>query len=172
MIVALGGLGLAVLVAWQVVVVAAAAYALLLTRRETVSRAAALLAAAMLAAGLALYPLQFARAAKGARDGHRIGAHAAELAGGAGRGFPVAGVDRAKPVIPEDATYYLDVARRRGGSAMVFWSRGWLLPRIEVTKPEEADWILSWRRDPHDLGVSLGDVREVGPGMTVARVER
>jgi len=172
MIVALGGFGLAVLLAWQVIVVAAAACAWRLTRRETGSRASAVLAAGMLAAGLALFPLQLARAARGVRDGARIGDRAAELYGGEGRGFSVQGVDRAKAAIPPGATYYLNVAFAPGGSALRFWARGWLLPRIAVTTPAAADWILSWRRDAHQLGVPLASVRTVGPGLTVARVRR
>jgi hypothetical protein len=172
MIVALGGLGLAVLVAWQVVVVAAAAYALVLARRETDSRAAALLAAGMLAAGLVLYPLQLGRAAKGARDGHRIGDYAAERYGAAGRGFSVKGVDRAKALIPAGATYYLDVEPRFGGPAFGFWARGWLLPRIAVSKPGDADWILAFYRDPDVLGVPVRDARGLAPGIKVAEVSR
>lgn len=172
MIVALGGFTLAVLLAWQVVVVAAALLVWRLARQEHGSRAFALLAAAILAAGLATFPLQLARAAKGARDAKRIGPQAAELFGGAGRSFSVNAVERAAKAIPADATYYLDVAPREGGSAMRFWTRGRLLPRIAVDSPEQADWILSWREDPRRLGLPLGEVRNVGPKTWVARVQR
>ncbi|MEO8289672.1 MAG: hypothetical protein ABI649_01590 [Gaiellaceae bacterium] len=172
MIVALGGFALAVLLAWQVVVVGAALLVWRLARREAPSRAFAFLAAAILAAGLATFPLQLARAAKGARDARRIGPRAAELFGGAGRSFSVNSVERARQAIPPDATYFLDVAPRQGGSAMRFWTRGWLLPRIAVDSPEEADWIVSWREDPRRLGIPLAEVRMVGPRTWVARVQR
>jgi hypothetical protein len=172
MIVAIGGFALAVLLAWQVVVAAVAVFVWRLARREGGSRALAVLAAAILAAGLATFPLQLGRAAQGARDAKRIGARTAELYGGLGRRFSVRSVERAKSVIPPGATYYLDIAPRRGGSAMRFWARGRLLPRIDVDSPEEAGWILAWREDPRALGVELAEVRRVGPETWVARVRR
>jgi hypothetical protein len=172
MIVALGGFGLVVLLAWQVVVVAGAFLVWRLARGEAESWAFAFLVAAILAAGLSTFPLQLARAADGARDARRIGPRAAELYGGARRGFSVEAVDRAKSVIPPDATYFLDIASRKGGSAMRFWTRGWLLPRVAVDSPEKADWIISWRDDPRRLGIPLAEVRNVGPKTWVARVKR
>ena len=172
MIVAYGGFALAILLAWQVVVIAAAYAAWRLVRREPGSTAYAALATAILVAGLCTFPLQLGRALKGARDAKRIGPRTAELYGGLGRSFSVNSVERAREAIPPDATYYLDVAPRQGGSAMRFWARGRLLPRIAVTSPEEAEWVVAWREDPRELGVPLAEVRNVGPQTWVAKVER
>jgi hypothetical protein len=172
MIVALGGFGLVVLLAWQIVVVAGAFLVWHLARREAESRAFALLTVAILAAGLTTFPLQLARAADGARDARRLGPRAAELFGGERRAFSVEAVDRAKTAIPPHATYFLDIAPRKGGSAMRFWTRGWLLPRVAVDSPDEAEWIVSWRDDPRRLGIPLAEVRKVGTKTWVARVDR
>jgi hypothetical protein len=141
-------------------------------RRELGSVPAALLAAGALAAGLAVLPLQTARALDDAYDAKAFSRYAAERYGAAGRGFSVALLDRVRQVLPRDAVYYLDVKHRPGATALRFWTRGWLLPRIAVASPDEADWVLSWRGDPDALPVELADRQEVAPGVVVARVAR
>jgi hypothetical protein len=141
-----------------------------IARRELGSVLAALLAAGALAAGLAMLPLQTARALDDAYDANTFTRYAAERYGAAGRGFNVALLDRVRQVLPPDAVYYLDVKHRPGATALRFWTRGWLLPRVAVASPEEADWVLSWRGDLDALGVEVRDRRALAPGVIVARV--
>jgi hypothetical protein len=172
MILALGAATVAALVLWQLAVVAAVVVLWRLAVRETASRAAAMIAAGALAAGLAVFPLQLARAAKGARDGARFGGYSAEHFGGARRHFPLRSVDSAKAAMPPDALYYFDLRTGPGTTAFRFWARGWLLPRIQVDSLAKADWVVAWQADPRSLPVSYTSLRRIGPTAWVGRVKR
>jgi hypothetical protein len=78
--------------------------------------------------------------------------------------------------IPRDETYYLQLAlpepgvQPESGGPFRHWTLGWLLPRIAVDSPEEADWVISWRADPETLGVELEEIRQIGRTISLGRV--
>ena len=63
--------------------------------------------------------------------------------------------------IPSHDTYAVVASPAVGGEYTAFWE--WaayaLLPRLQVTEPAHAQWILSWDRDPRTLGIPLSSVR-------------
>lgn len=66
--------------------------------------------------------------------------------------------DNAAALIPPGATYYLAPAPdlpSRMRSAFIAWSLGYLLPRIAVSDPADADWILTLGVDPATVGPEL-----------------
>jgi len=79
--------------------------------------------------------------------------------------------------IPPDETYYLQVerpgagVRRESGGAFRHWTLWWLLPRVAVASPEEADWVISRNADPETLGVELEEVSEIGTSTLLGRVQ-
>jgi hypothetical protein len=78
--------------------------------------------------------------------------------------------------IPADATYYLQLERPgagvqpESGGAFRHWTLGWLLPRVAVDSPEEADWVISRNADPETLGVEYEELREIGTNISLGRV--
>jgi len=63
--------------------------------------------------------------------------------------------------MPRRATYAVIGSAAVVPSFTAFWQwAGYsLLPRTQVSNPAQAQWILSWDRDPRTLGVRLGPVR-------------
>jgi hypothetical protein len=87
---------------------------------------------------------------------------AAEL-GAAEAGLDPTVFDRLSRIVPPHATYWVGTSRRirpstRSG-AFPLWASGSLLPRIEVAKPQAADWIVTWGYRPDRLPVAVADVR-------------
>lgn len=157
---------------WQLVVLGAGLVTWRVVRREVGSRAAAFVAAAALAAGLVLFPLKVYRAFDAARATAGLGRYEAERDGPARRGFKVALVDRAAEIIPRGDSYYLAVGGGKGGGALRFWARTWLLPRIAVNSPHEADWVFAWHTDPRALGARYARIEQIGQDTYLARVAR
>ena len=59
--------------------------------------------------------------------------------------------------IPRHDRYYLQT----NYGLVHFWTFTSLLPRIAVDDPRKADWVVSYRADPKELGVPLGPVRTI-----------
>lgn len=118
-----------------------------------------------------MLPLQIGRAARDARDNLRVSAYKAERLGPSGRGFRVGIVDDMAAVVPPHDTFYIE-ARGPGSAALRFWAYDWLLPRLAVTSPADADWVLVWHSDPRRVGVRFSSLRPLGPRTWLGRVGR
>jgi len=69
--------------------------------------------------------------------------------------------DNAKARIPPGDTYYLDPSDKveyTSRSAFRLWALGYLLPRVAVSNPEEADWIVTLGVDPRTVGPPVSKV--------------
>jgi hypothetical protein len=71
--------------------------------------------------------------------------------------------DRLREVVPPHATYWVGTSRliRPSATRQAFplWASGALLPRVAVTRPDSADWVVTWGYDPRRLPVEVTDVR-------------
>lgn len=83
--------------------------------------------------------------------------------------------------IPRGGTYAVVASPVVGGQITAFtqWAGYSLLPRTQVASPAQAQWILSWDRDPRALGVRIASlskqVTDGGPSphtYYLARVQR
>lgn len=85
---------------------------------------------------------------------------------------------RAKELIPPGARYYVttgdgvEVSSPTTLAAVAPYLGYWLSPRIQVTDPHGADWIVSYGGDPGSLGVTLGPAVEVSQGLSLVPVAR
>ena len=76
--------------------------------------------------------------------------------------------DNAEAHMPRNARYYLASSptldsTRRGAFAQ--WAASWLLPRIAVAKPSEAQYVLTLGVSPRTLGVPIVRVWRVMPAL-------
>lgn len=165
--------------------VAAACGAFLAARlerwRSRSARAAAAVAGALLASTLAAAPTTTWNIVTDARAAHRLSTAAAERRGAEENGVDTSLTDRALAIIPEGQTYSLVVSDRvdlARASVFELWSLSALLPRIAITDPASAGWIVSWGIPPDALGVRVVDLhvirarRRSDPPLYVARVTR
>ena len=60
-------------------------------------------------------------------------------------------------LIPKHDRYYLQTDY----GLIHFWTFTSLLPRIAVDDVRDADWVISYRTDPHALGVRFSSVRTI-----------
>jgi hypothetical protein len=60
--------------------------------------------------------------------------------------------------IPPHDRYYVQT----GSARIRFWTYTSLLPRIAVTDPRDADWIVSYRHDPRRLGIGIARTWTLG----------
>ena len=115
------------------------------------------------------------------RASHRLSSRDAERIGPEHNELDTSVIDRVAAIIPRDATYAVSFSDRLDpdlASVFRLWSLSALLPRIAVTDPSSADWIVSWGVAPRGLGLPVTDVhrlelpRESDPPVYVARVRR
>ena len=69
--------------------------------------------------------------------------------------------DRLAAAIPEGDTYFVETTSGPGIDVFEGWARTFLLPRLAVSDPEVADWIVSMGVHPTLLGVRVSSVRIV-----------
>ena len=115
------------------------------------------------------------------RSSQRLSAREAARIGPEENRLDTSVTDRVAALLPRDSSYALvfpqDIDPDR---ALVFrlWSLTALIPRVAVTDPSAADWIISWGVPPRGHGVPVGDVQVLesregaGPPVYVARVVR
>lgn len=99
-------------------------------------------------------------------NAERIGAYEGNL--------NAAAFDTAAVLIPPGDTYFV-AAVGLGKGDFAAWARTFLLPRIAVESPSDAEWILTLGVDPRSVGVVVDGVRQIdayGEGTFIARVVR
>ena len=143
------------------------------------ARVAGAIAAALAASSLAVAPVTAWAVISDIRSAQRLSAREAERSGPEGYGFDTSVTDRLAALIPAEDTYAI-VSSDQGESDrdLVFrlWSLTALLPRVALTDPASADWVVTWGVPPSDLGVPVADVRALelrgasDPPVYVARV--
>lgn len=147
---------------------AGAAVALIVWRRlgRSLAGAAAgtavtVLVALVLASTVAAAPFVSWRIVEDARYTSRLSGAEAERVGGESAHVDPQVIALLGHLIPSHDTYAVVASAAVGGEYTAFWE--WaayaLLPRLQVTEPAHAQWILSWDRDPRTLGVALASVR-------------
>ena len=142
---------------------------------ELGSRPAALVAALATFGALAVFPERVRTAVDGTQRFKNLSVDVRDRYGS--RVIADARVFRTlRERIAPDETYYLQVETAEPGVHPVsggpfrHWTLGWLLPRVAVDSPEEADWIVSRNADPGTLGVELEEIVEIGPNISLGRV--
>jgi hypothetical protein len=75
--------------------------------------------------------------------------------------------DRLRQAIPPGETYTLF-----GDWGFALWAHTWLLPRVDLGEPRDADWAIFHYRSPAKSRLELTNVRKVGPGTWIARIEK
>ena len=68
--------------------------------------------------------------------------------------------------VPAADTYYIEAAagiQPPARDAFLEWSATVLLPRLPVTDPERADWIVAWGVHPSAVDVDVAEVRILHP---------
>ena len=147
-------------VVWIPVAVAAAFVLYRLTRRQTGALSVALLAAAIALAGLVVFPRTIKDTASAAHRYEQLWSTNRHRKGGPkdclSFNFRTCVNDRAwaqlRALIPKHDRFYLET----NYGLVHFWTFTSLLPRIAVTDPHEADWVIWYRANPKKLGVKLG----------------
>ena len=143
------------------------------------ARVAGAIAAALAASSLAVAPVTAWAVISDLRSAQRLSARDAERSGPEGYGFDTSVTDRLATLIPVEDTYAIVSSDRiEPNRALVFrlWSLRALLPRVALTDPASADWVVTWGVPPSDLGVPVADVRVLelrgasDPPVYVARV--
>ena len=86
----------------------------------------------------------------------------AERAGGESAHVDPQAIAALGRLIPRGGTYAVVASPAVGGLVTAFtqWAGYTLLPRTQVATPTQAQWILSWDRDPRTLGLRLASVRK------------
>lgn len=86
-------------------------------------------------------------------------------------------LERVRTIVPPDATYAIAAGRAVADRERPLrtWSTLSLLPRIPVSDPEDAEWVVTWGLPPSRLGVDVADERVIvapdePPNWYVARV--
>jgi hypothetical protein len=146
-----------------------------LALRELGSRPAALVAALVAFGALAVFPERVRTAMD---DTQRFRDVPVELRDRYGSRLiadePVFRALRAR--IAADETYYVHLGppgtpeEPELDGPFRHWTFWWLLPRVAVDSPQEADWIVSRNADPETLGVELGEIVNVGTTTSLGRV--
>lgn len=171
------------LVVWLPFAAFASVFVWRIAMRDTRSRAAAVLGAAMMFAALAVFPDTLRDTAAAARrfEKHRRAQDDRPegprecLTFNFNRCVRTRVMDEVRALIPEEERYYVQT-----DSGMVrFWSFTALLPRVAVGDPRDADWVLSYRADPRELGLRFSSGRTIRGvfangrrSLTVRRVAR
>lgn len=79
----------------------------------------------------------------------------------------------ARRLLGPDATYAVvtgDRASRRANRGAAGFAQYLLLPRRRVDRAQDADWVLVYGAGLQDVGVGLGRIVRVSPGVFLARV--
>ncbi|MGH3020765.1 MAG: hypothetical protein ACRDNR_11490 [Gaiellaceae bacterium] len=142
---------------------------------ELGSRAAALIAALATFGAVTVFPERVKTAVDGTQRFRALSVDVRDRYGG--RVIADAQVFRTlRQRIPPDDTYYLQLefpgpgVRPESGGSFRHWTLRWLLPRIAVASPEEADWVISRNADPETLGVEFEELEEIGTNISLGRV--
>jgi len=154
---------------WVLVSIAAAFYVSRLAFRDTRAPAAALLAAGATLAGAVYLPQTLRDTARAARRfEHQWRAERHSRLGPSECGSEIhrpsacvrtRAMDDVRRVIPAHDRYYVQT---RSGEVR-FWAFTSLLPRVAVRDPHDAQWIVSFRRDPRDLPLKYSTFRRIEP---------
>jgi hypothetical protein len=152
-------------VLWIPASIAAALVVFRLARQETKAVTVAVLAAAIALAGLVVYPRTIKNTAAAAHRYERLWSANRHRADGPKDcltfNLQACVRDRVwgelRRIIPTHDRIYVQT-----GSGLVrFWTWTSLLPRIAVEDPRDADWVISYRADPHTLGVRYAKLRTI-----------
>lgn len=142
---------------------------------ELGSRSAALVAALATFGAVAVFPDRLQSAVDDTQRFREVPVELRERYGS--RVIADARVFRAlRTQIPPDETYYLHVETTEPGVHPVsggpfrHWTLGWLLPRVAIDSPEEADWVILRNADPETLGVEFEEIVEIGTNISLGRV--
>jgi hypothetical protein len=119
--------------------------------------------ALVLASTVAAAPFVAWRIVEDTRSNSRLTRAEAERAGGESAHVDPQAVAALGNLIPRDDSYAVVASAAVGGEYTAFWE--WaayaLMPRAQLMEPAQAQWILSWDRDPRRLGVRVGAVRKL-----------
>jgi hypothetical protein len=152
-------------VLWIPVAVAAAFVVYRLARRETGVLSVALLVGAIALAALVVFPRTIKDTASAAHRYERLWSDNRHRADGPKdcltANFHACVRERVwgelRQLIPKHDRYYLQTDY----GLIHFWTFTSLLPRIAVDDVHDADWVISYRADPHALGVRLASVHTI-----------
>jgi hypothetical protein len=61
---------------------------------------------------------------------------------------------------------------RQVGRSIEMFTRFYLLPHVEVARPQDADVVLALARDPRSLGLHYSAFWAIGHGVYAARIAR
>jgi hypothetical protein len=154
---------------WVPVAVVASLAVARLAWRETRTPLVALLAALIAAAGLVAFPRAVLDAASAAHTDRNFDLAQSHRSGGPEDCLVkfVTCVDERvwaglRREIPARDSYYVQTSSAR----IRFFAYTSLLPRIAVEDPRRAEWIVSYRHDPHGLGVGIARTWTFGPVST------
>ncbi|MGH3009071.1 MAG: hypothetical protein ACRDLM_06640 [Gaiellaceae bacterium] len=154
---------------WVPVAVVASLAVARVTWRETRTPLVALLVAVIAAAGLVAFPRAVLDAASAARTDRNFDVAQSHRSGGPEDCLVkfVTCVNESvwadlRQDIPAHDSYYVQTSSAR----IRFFTYTSLLPRIAVQDPRRAEWIVSYRHDPHGLGVGIARTWMFGPVST------
>lgn len=150
---------------WVPIAVVASLAVARLAWRQTRTPVVALLAALVAAAGLIAYPRAVRDTASAARTDRSFDIAQAHRAGGPEDclvKFVTCVNERIwtelRARIPARDTYFVQT----GSARIRFWTYTSLLPRIAVTDPRRADYVISYRHDPRALRVGIARTWTLG----------
>lgn len=150
---------------WIIGLLLGTVYAFMVRRRVVASARDSLAVASivllLIATGLGSAPFVTWRFVTDIRQTSKIDAWLLPRYGVSEHGLHPELFDNAAALIPEGDRYYLAPSPELPSamrSAFVEWSLGYLLPRIAVSDPEDADWILTLGVDPETVGPELSQV--------------
>ena len=142
------------------------------SRRIAVAACAAALAAALWQA-----PDAFHTASADARALERESAADRSLSGALSTDISRDFLLRAEQLLPSNAVYAVvtgpkvEVSTPVTLAAVGPFANYWLLPRVQVADPKQAQWILSYGGDLPSIGLEYAQVVEVSPGLAIAEVK-
>jgi hypothetical protein len=90
----------------------------------------------------------------------------AEAAGASYNSLDPIVFEKLRRSVPAADAYYVEAAagiQAPARDAFLEWSATALLPRLPVTEPDRADWIIAWGVHPRTVEVGVADVRVLHP---------
>ena len=138
----------------------------LIARSELQSPLAAALPALAVAGALYWLPGEAHSAINESRAYHRIGRYQADNAAAISHGLDPHTFDRIRALVPPHDTMYV-----KGPGYFLFWAFTDLLPRLAVSRPNNADWVLVHKPLLSIPGVRFAHVYHLH-GATLGEVAR
>ena len=145
-----------------------------LTVRELGSRAVAIVTALLSFAVVTVFPDRVVTAVRDTQTFRELSAYERVRWSGHRVVADSRAFDALRARIPPGATYYLQIegagGKRVSGGAFRHWALGWLLPRIAVRSPAEAEWVIAKNADPRRLEIEYVGVERIAADVSLGRV--